>query len=83
MFLAALLLALASAAYSQTTPAFEVATVKTAAQMTPDRLSSGQVHVGMRIDAARVDIGFVTLMDLICYAYDVKQYQVSAPSWIT
>ena len=40
------------------------------------------MKIGMTIDAARVDICFFSLADLIRTAYRVKPYQVSGPSWI-
>jgi uncharacterized protein (TIGR03435 family) len=63
-------------------PAFEVASIKQAAQITPAQMMSGQIHVGMTIDAARVDIGFWSLSDLIRTAYRVKPHQVTGPDWM-
>ena len=77
---AALLLAAGSLAGQ--TPAFEVASVKASEPVTPAMVASGKLHVGMKIDAKRVDIGNMSLMQLICKAYDVKPYQVSGPSWL-
>jgi uncharacterized protein (TIGR03435 family) len=53
--------------------AFEVASIR---QM--DRPSPG---IGTRIDGARADFGFVSLTQLLPYAFQVKYYQISAPSW--
>jgi uncharacterized protein (TIGR03435 family) len=64
-------------------PAFEVASIRPAAQITPELLTSGKLHVGVKIDAGRVDIGSLSLRDLIVMAYDVKQFQVTGPDWIT
>jgi uncharacterized protein (TIGR03435 family) len=63
--------------------AFEVASIKPSEPVTPAMVAAGKMHVGMKIDAARVDIGNFGIMQLICKAYDVKQYQVSGPSWMT
>ena len=63
-------------------PVFEVATVKPAGPMDPAKMMSGQMRLGMSIDAARVDIGFFSLADLIRTAYRVKPYQVSGPDWM-
>ena len=63
-------------------PAFEVASVKPAAPLDRAQMLSGQMHVGMKIDAARVDIGGMSLADLIRVAYRVKPYQVSGPDWM-
>jgi uncharacterized protein (TIGR03435 family) len=74
----------AGALFAQTpAPAFEVATVKLASQLTPDLILSGKMRVGMRTDAGRVEIGFMSLKDLIQLAYEVKPFQVSGPDWMT
>jgi len=83
--MAAGLVLAAGAALGQTpapAPAFEVASVKPAAPLDGSRILSGQMHVGMKIDAARVDIGSMSLADLIRVAYRVKPYQVSGPDWM-
>jgi uncharacterized protein (TIGR03435 family) len=64
------------------TPAFEVASIKPSEPVTPAMVAAGKLHVGMKIDAKRVDIGNFTLLQLMCKAYDVKPYQVSGPSWL-
>ncbi len=53
---------------------FEVASVKQADIPTPAMIQSGKIHAGMKIDNARVDIGLMSMMQLITKAYDVKQY---------
>jgi uncharacterized protein (TIGR03435 family) len=40
------------------------------------------MHVGMSVDGARVDIGFMSLGDLLPLAYKVKPYQVTGPDWM-
>ncbi len=62
--------------------AFEVATIKPAKMPTPADVMNGKMHVGMKTDAARVDIGFVSLNDLVGLAYKVKSYQISGPDWM-
>lgn len=64
-------------------PSFEVATIKPAQPFNPAMMASGKVHLGMKTDAGRVDIGFMSLSDLVCAAYEVKSYQVAGPDWIT
>ncbi len=67
-------------AYSQTPapeqkPAglqFEVASIKPAVPPNPAAFQAGKIHVGMNIDAARVDIGFLSLSDLTQAAFKVK-----------
>jgi uncharacterized protein (TIGR03435 family) len=74
----------AAAAFSQTPvgPSFEVATIKPAAPINPTKVASGQLHVGMKTDAGRVDIGFFSLSDLIRTAYRIKPYQLKGPDWL-
>lgn len=63
-------------------PTFEVASIKAVPMPNAAQVMSGKLHAGMKIDAARVDIGLYTLMQLICKAYDVKEFQVQAPGWL-
>lgn len=75
----------AIAAYGQTSaakPVFEVATIKPAPPLDPAKMMSGQAHVGMKIDEARVDIGFLSISDLIRVAYKIKTYQLTSPDWM-
>ncbi len=65
-----------------TLPAFEVASIKPAGPLDPAKIMSGKMHIGVSIDAARVDIGNMSLMDLLCFAYTVKPYQVTGPDWM-
>ncbi len=73
----------AVAAFGQQPPVFEVASIRPAAQITPQMITSGKLHVGMKVDAGRVDIGYVSLRDLVTLAYEVKPFQVTAPDWMT
>lgn len=82
-------LLIAASAFSQTPAAetkpplqFEVATIKPAPPPNPAMFREGKLHVGMNVDAARVDIGFMSLADLIPMAFKVKSYQVSGPDWM-
>jgi uncharacterized protein (TIGR03435 family) len=63
-------------------PAFEVASIKPAAPFDPALMMAGKAHIGLKIDEARVDIGNLSLSNLLCLAYRVKPYQISAPDWI-
>jgi uncharacterized protein (TIGR03435 family) len=63
-------------------PQFEVATIKPAPPLNPAMAASGKMHIGMNVDAARVDIGYLSLNDLIMVAYKVKQHQVVGPDWM-
>jgi uncharacterized protein (TIGR03435 family) len=65
-----------------TTPAaaqeFEVASIK------PAEIGRipGQFHMGTKVDGDRVDMGYVSIADLIRMAYGVKLYQVTGPAWL-
>lgn len=75
--------ALSLAQTPASSPSFEVATIKPAPPLVPAEIAQGKVHLGMSIDAARVDIGALSIADLIRLAWDVKGYQVSGPEWIS
>jgi uncharacterized protein (TIGR03435 family) len=76
-------LLLAGVAWAQTpAPVFEVATIKPADAPNVAQLSAGKIHVGMKIDAGRVDAGFMSLGDLIRAAYKLKSYQLTGPDWM-
>jgi uncharacterized protein (TIGR03435 family) len=62
-------------------PAFEVASIKEARAPIED-VQAGQFHVGIDINGSRADYGFLSLADLISYAYRVKPSQLSGPSWM-
>ena len=55
-------------------PKFEVASIKPA----PTRPS----HVGIKLDGARVDIGYWSLKQLLLRAYALQPAQVSGPDWL-
>ncbi len=61
---------------------FEVATIKKPALSIQAQALAGKLHVGMKVDGARVDFGSMTIADLIVAAYKVKSFQVSGPDWI-
>jgi len=46
-------------------------------------LREGKLKVGISTDKARVDMGFVTITDLIVAAYKVKPHQISGPDWLS
>jgi uncharacterized protein (TIGR03435 family) len=77
------LFAIPAAAQTPAPLAFDVASIKPSEPITPAMVASGKIHVGMKVDGARVDIGNFPLMQLLCKAYDVKPYQVSGPAWLT
>ena len=75
---------LTAAAFGQgpVAPHFEVASIKPAPDLMSQR-AAGKIHTGMSVDGARVDIGAMTLADLICAAYRIRPYQLSGPDWMT
>lgn len=62
-------------------PAFDVASIREVPSPTED-VQAGLFHVGVKIDGSRADYGFMSLAELIPYAYRVKPYQVAGPSWL-
>jgi uncharacterized protein (TIGR03435 family) len=64
-------------------PAFEVASIKTAEPLTREMVLSGRLHIGMKVDNARVQIDSFSIQELVRFAYNLKPYQVSGPDWIT
>jgi uncharacterized protein (TIGR03435 family) len=61
---------------------FEVASVKPAPPLDMTKVAAGQMpHIGLNIDGAQVDIGWLTLQQLLCYAYTIKPHQLEAPDW--
>jgi uncharacterized protein (TIGR03435 family) len=64
-------------------PAFEVASIKEALPLSIEHIQTGQFHVGVNINGSRADYGFMTLADLIPYAYGVKRYELSGPGWMS
>jgi uncharacterized protein (TIGR03435 family) len=63
-------------------PAFEVASIRTASLPTPEQFRSGHIHLGIKVDKAAVDIGAMSIADLLPYAFRVKAYQISGPAWM-
>jgi uncharacterized protein (TIGR03435 family) len=76
----ALTLLAAPAVFSQA-PApraeFEVASVKPS-----EPLTNGRVSVGVHIDGAMVRCTYLSLLNYLNMAYDVKDYQVIGPDWL-
>ncbi len=77
----------AIAAIAQTKPTFDVATVKPSApldmaKMAADFQAGRKPNIGAHVDAGRAEYKYMSLRDLIVYAYGVKPYQVSGPDWL-
>ena len=63
--------------FGQTLPQFEVASIKHSTEG-----ADYTVNVGVHIDGAQVSCTYLSLVDYLRMAYDVKQYQVIAPDWM-
>lgn len=74
-------LALACAAWAQS-PAFEVASVKQSEPITPELVQSGRLQMGVTIDASYVRISKLSMLELLCLAYQVKGHQLSVQPWM-
>jgi uncharacterized protein (TIGR03435 family) len=59
-------------------PEFEVASVKVSAPITDAGYS-----IGVHIDGAMVRCNYLSLMNYLNMAYDVKDYQIIGPDWMT
>jgi len=81
-FCALLLAGVAWAQAPAAAPVFEVATIKPAEAPNMAQISAGKIHIGMKIEAGRVDAGFMSLGDLIRAAYKLKSYQLTGPDWM-
>lgn len=64
-------------------PQFEVATIKTSPPITAQSIQASGLHVGLKIVGNQVDIGYLSLRDLISTAYEVKPLQITGPDWIS
>lgn len=70
-----------TAVHAQTPPTFEVASVKPAGILDPQKIMSGQQRIGKKVDKARVEFSTMSLNELILEAYKIKSYQLVAPDW--
>jgi uncharacterized protein (TIGR03435 family) len=78
----------AIAAFGQSKPAFEVATIKPAPPIDPAKMlatlqSGGKMPIGATIDSHRAEYLYLDLKSLITYAYGVKPYQITGPDWMS
>jgi uncharacterized protein (TIGR03435 family) len=77
----------AIAAFAQTKPAFEVASIKPAAPIDMAKMmaaaQNGQMpKIGAHVDANRAEYTYLDLNSLIALAYHVKPYQITSPDWM-
>jgi uncharacterized protein (TIGR03435 family) len=77
----------AIAAFSQTKPAFEVATIKPSPPMDPAKIAAalqagGKMPIGANVEFLRAEYLYLDLRSLLSYAYGVKPYQITGPDWM-
>jgi len=77
----------AIAAFAQTKPAFEVATIKPSPPMDQAKLAAqlqagGKMPIGANIDSRRAEYLYLDLKSLMNYAYGMKPYQITGPDWM-
>ena len=88
-FVAACICVLASfAAFGQTKPSFEVATIKPSQPLTQEKMLSaiqggGKLPFGATIAGGRAEYLYLDLKTLLTYAYGVKPYQIKGPDWMS
>ena len=78
----------AIAAFAQTKPSFEVATIKPAQPMDQAKMlaamqAGGKMPVGANIGSGRAEYLYLDLKTLMEYAYGMKPYQITGPDWMT
>lgn len=61
-------------------PTFDVAVIHPAGKPTQDAVRSGQFRAGTTITKGNAEFDYVTLGDLIPYAYHTKPFQVAGPT---
>jgi len=74
-------------ALAQTTPTFEVASIKPAAPLDMAKIAAGvqagqMPKLGPHVDQARAEYTYMSLKELIVLAYKVKPFQVTGPDWM-
>jgi uncharacterized protein (TIGR03435 family) len=61
---------------------FEVASVKSAPPLDPQKILSGQMRVGTKVAGSNVDIESVTLPELLYQAFNMRPSQMKGPEWL-
>ncbi len=60
---------------------FDVASVKVAGPLDPQKILSGQQRVGMKVDAGRVDIENWSIIELLNAAFKIPPARLTGPGW--
>lgn len=76
-----------TAAFAQTKPVFEVATIKPSQPMDLAKVAAalqagGKMPIGANIENLRAEYMYLDLKSLMSYAYGVKPYQITGPDWM-
>lgn len=79
---------LATGAFAQTKPSFEVATIRPSQPMDQAKLlatlqTGGKLPIGANIDSGRAEYLYLDLKTLLTYAYGVRPYQITGPDWMS
>ena len=61
---------------------FEVASIKSAPPLDPQKILSGQQRMGMKVAGSNVDIESVALPELLYMAFKIRPSQMKAPDWL-
>ena len=79
LLVAGLVLAAGSTVFTQTPPSltFEVASINPVPPITAAQIQSGNARMGMTVNDARVDIGYMSVANLLPIAFAVKPYQIA------
>ena len=77
----------AIAAFAQTKPAFEVATIKPSPPMDIAKVAAalqagGKMPIGANVEFLRAEYKYLDLKTLMSLAYGVKPYQITGPDWL-
>src|ERR1700743_314763 len=76
-----------TAAFAQTKPAFEVATIKPSPPMDMAKVAAalqagGKMPIGANVEFLRAEYKYLDLRSLMTLAYGVKPYQITGPDWM-
>jgi uncharacterized protein (TIGR03435 family) len=76
-----------TAAFAQTKPTFDVATIKPAPPMDMAKVAAalqagGKMPIGANVEFLRAEYLYLDLRSLISHAYGVKPYQITGPDWM-
>src|SRR5580658_9752112 len=78
----------AIAAFAQSKPSFEVATIKPSPPLDVAKVAAalqagGKMPIGANVEFLRAEYKYLDLRTLMSLAYGVKPYQISGPDWLT